>query len=291
MPSHIYYRVGRYLDALEQNKRAVAVDEAYIAAVGPDGTYPMAYYPHNVHFAMASAQMAGDAKTALETATKLHGLIPAAAAAAIPMAQPVMAAPYFAHAQYGAPDAVLSLTVPDDAPPYVKAMWRYARGVALAQSGRPDEAAAEAEAIRTIGREADFSNLVRQGIPAPQVLEIAEAVIAARIAQARADRAGAVAAFQKAAALQETLPYTEPPYWYYPVHQSLGAALLQAGRIDEAEAAFREALRRSPNSGWVIYGLAETARARGDEAARQEMEARLARTWIGDRSLLDLKRL
>jgi tetratricopeptide (TPR) repeat protein len=123
------------------------------------------------------------------------------------------------------------------------------------------------------------------------VLEIAEAVIAARIAQARADRAGAVAAFQKAAALQETLPYTEPPYWYYPVHQSLGAALLQAGRADEAEAAFREALRRSPNSGWVIYGLAETARARGDEAARQEMEARLARTWIGDRSLLELKRL
>ena len=83
----------------------------------------------------------------------------------------------------------------------------------------------------------------------------------------------------------------EPPYWYYPVRQSLGVALLSAGRVDEAEEAFRAALRRAPNNGWALFGLLQAAKARGDVAAAQEAEARLAKVWIGDRSLLDLSRL
>jgi tetratricopeptide (TPR) repeat protein len=83
----------------------------------------------------------------------------------------------------------------------------------------------------------------------------------------------------------------EPPYWYYPVRQSLGAALLMAGRADEADEAFRAALRRAPNSGWALFGLMEAAKARGDAAAAQDAEARLAKAWIGDRRLLNLKRL
>jgi tetratricopeptide (TPR) repeat protein len=291
MPSHIYYRVGRYIDALEQNKRAVAVDEAYIGATQATGFYPAAYYPHNVHFALAAAQMAGDAKTALEMSQKLRSIVTAEIASAVPLAQPVMAAPFFAHAQFGSPDAVLALTVADNAPPYVKAMWRYARGVALAKAGQTDAAQAEAAAIDALKREADFSQLLAQGIPAPQVLEVAQEALAARIAQARGDPAGAAAAFAKAAALQDGLAYMEPPYWYYPIHQSLGAALLQVGRPEEAEAAFREALKRSPNNGWAIYGLVEVAKARGDETAQRDAEARLARSWVGDRGILELKNL
>jgi tetratricopeptide (TPR) repeat protein len=291
MPSHIYYRIGRYIDALEQNKKAVAVDEAYIGATHATGFYPAAYYPHNVHFALAAAQMAGDAKTALEMSQKLHSILTADMASAVPLAQPVMAAPFFAHAQFGSPDAVLALTVPDNAPPYVTAMWRYARGVALAKAGRTDDAAKEAAAIDALRRDADFTNLLAHGIPAPQVLEIAEEIVAARIAQARGDAPGAIAAFAKAAALQDGLAYMEPPYWYYPIHQSLGAALLQAGRTVEAEAAFRTALTRSPNNGWAIYGLVEVAKARGDAAAQRDAEARLARSWVGERSVLALQNL
>jgi tetratricopeptide (TPR) repeat protein len=291
MPSHIYYRIGRYIDALEQNKKAVAVDEAYIGATQATGFYPAAYYPHNMHFALAAAQMAGDAKTALEMSQKLSSIVTAEMASAVPLAQPVMAAPFFAHAQFGSPDAVLALTVADNAPPYVKAMWRYARGVALAKAGRTDDAAAEAAAIGALRRDADFTNLIAQGIPGPQVLELAEEIVAARIAQARGDAPGAAAAFAKAAALQDALAYMEPPYWYYPVHQSLGAALLQAGRTDDAEAAFREALKRSPNNGWAIYGLVELAKARGDTMAERDAEARLARSWVGDRGVLELKNL
>jgi tetratricopeptide (TPR) repeat protein len=108
---------------------------------------------------------------------------------------------------------------------------------------------------------------------------------------AKSDPAAAAQAFEKAALLQESLIYMEPPYWYYPVRQSLGAALLTAGRVDEAEQAFQAALKRAPNSGWALFGLVQVAKARGDKAAEQDAEARLSKVWIGDRSVLDLKRL
>jgi tetratricopeptide (TPR) repeat protein len=291
MPAHIYFRVGRYLDALEANKRAVAIDEAYIAAERPVGTYPIGYYPHNVHFLMAAAQMAGDGATVLQAAARLGEIVSPETAAAFPPAQPVMAAPYFAHAQFAAPEAVLALPSPQQAPPYVRAMWRYARGVALAKLGRLDEAAGEIKGIDGIERQGGLASLTSAGIPATGVLNLAREVIAARIAQARGDQAAAIAAFERAALVQDGLSYMEPPYWYYPVRQSLGAALLAAGRIDDAEAAFRDTLRRTPNNGWAIYGLVEVAKVRGDVPRQQQEEARLARAWIGDRRLLDLKRL
>jgi tetratricopeptide (TPR) repeat protein len=291
MPSHIYYRVGRYLDALAVNKAAVAVDEAYIAAVHPSGPYPLAYYPHNVHFLLAAAQLAGDGKTALEAAAKLQKIVSAETASAVPNVQPDMAAPYWAHVLFSKPEAILALPAPENAPSYVKAMWRYARGVALAASERTDEAANEIAAIEALEPQEDLAKLASAGIPAPDVLKIAREVLGGRIALTRGNSSAAIAAFERAAALQDGLAYMEPPYWYYPVRQSLGAALLLAGRATEAEEAFRAALRRAPNSGWALFGLMESAKSRGDSAAAQEAEARLAKAWIGDRRLLDLKRL
>ena len=84
---------------------------------------------------------------------------------------------------------------------------------------------------------------------------------------------------------------TEPPYWYYPVRQSLGAALLQAGRVSEAEAQFQAALKRAPANGWSYFGLAEVNRAKGDAAGAQRVEAELSKTWIGDRGQLKLDSL
>ena len=77
MPSHIYYRLGRYEDSLEINKAAVAADEEYLAKAQPEGIYSGTYYPHNIHFVLVSAQMAGDAATALDAAEKLGRSIPA----------------------------------------------------------------------------------------------------------------------------------------------------------------------------------------------------------------------
>jgi tetratricopeptide (TPR) repeat protein len=292
MPSHIYYRVGRYLDALTVNKTAVTVDESYLTATSaPMGVYRLGYYPHNVHFVMASAQMSGDGPTVISAAEKLRGLIPDEVARGIALVQPVKAAPYFAHAQFSSPDTVLALPDPGDAVPYVKAMWHYARGVAQASRGDFAASLAEANNIEALERTADFSLLETAGVPAQDVLKLARAVIQGRIAQAQGDTKAAIEHFEQAAALQDSLPYMEPPYWYYPVRQSLAATLLQAGRLDDADEQFRRALQRAPNNGWSHYGLSELYKARGDREGAAREEAELAKSWIGDRQLLQLSKL
>ena len=292
MPSHIYYRVGRYLDALNDNKTAVKVDEKYIAdSNAPMGVYRLGYYPHNVHFVMASAQMAGDSQTVIAAADKLRELIPDEAARGIAMVQPVKAAPYFAHAQFSSPETILALPDPGDAIPYVKAMWLYMRGIALAARHNFASAAAAADAIETLERTADFKLLKDSNIPAQEVFRIARTLILARVAQAKGDFRTAVVQFERAAALQDALPYTEPPYWYYPIRQSLAAALLQAGRYAEAQRQFQRALSRAPSNGWSYYGLAQLHKSRGNTAAARKAEADLARTWIGDRRLLQISNL
>jgi tetratricopeptide (TPR) repeat protein len=292
MPSHIYYRVGRYLDALADNKTAVAVDEKYLAASeAPMGVYRLGYYPHNVHFVMASALMSGDGPSGIAAAEKLRGLVPDQAALAIPGAHPVKAAPYFAHAMFSPPDTILALPDPGTAIPYVQAMWHYARGIAYVARGDFSAATAEANAIERLERTADFSLLKTAGIPASDVLKLAQAVLEGRIALAQGDANKAIERFEQAAALQETLPYMEPPYWYYPVRQSLAVALMQAGRLDQAEQEFRRALARAPNNGWSYYGLAELYRTHGDAEAARTAQAELAKTWVGDRQLLQLSRL
>jgi tetratricopeptide (TPR) repeat protein len=292
MPSHIYYRVGRYLDALEDNKTAVKVDEKYLADTNaPMGVYRLGYYPHNVHFVMAAAQMAGDGQTVIAAAEKLRELIPDEAARGIAMVQPVKAAPYFAHALFSSPEIIIALPDPGDTIPYVKAMWLYARGVALAARRDFAGATAAADAIGTLERIADFKLLKESNIPAQEILRIAQTLILARVAQVKGDTSIAIARFEQAAALQDALPYTEPPYWYYPIRQSLAAALLQAGRFDEAEQQFQRALARAPGNGWSYFGLAELYKARGNTAAANQAEADLARTWIGDRGLLHISNL
>jgi tetratricopeptide (TPR) repeat protein len=292
MPSHIYYRVGRYLDALADNKVAVGVDEKYLADTNaPMAVYRLGYYPHNIHFVMASAQMAGDGPTVITAAEKLRGLIPDEIARGIAMVQPVKAAPYFAHAQFSAPESILALPDPGDAIPYAKAIWHYARGVAHAARHDFSAARGEANAIEAIERSADFTLLNASGIPAQDVLKLARTMLLGRVAQAQEDFNTAIGQFEQAARIQDALPYTEPPYWYYPVRQSLAAALLQAGRLAEAEDQFLLALKRAPANGWSYFGLTQLYKQRGDTAAAEKAEADLARTWVGERQLLQISNL
>jgi tetratricopeptide (TPR) repeat protein len=164
-------------------------------------------------------------------------------------------------------------------------------GVALAARRDFTGAAAAADSIETIERTADFKLLKESNVPAQEVLRIARTLVLARAAQAKGDTRTAIVRFERAAALQDALPYTEPPYWYYPIRQPLAAALLQAGRYTEAERQFQRALSRAPSSGWSYYGLAELYKARGNTAAARKAEADLARTWIGDRGLLQISNL
>ncbi|MDQ9170404.1 tetratricopeptide repeat protein [Oxalobacteraceae bacterium R-40] len=291
MPAHIYFRVGRYKDSLATNQKAVAVDEAYIAQQKPQGIYPLAYYPHNVHFVLVSAQMAGDGKSVVDAATKLSGLVTDEAASEFPIAQPVRVAPYFAHAQFSEPDTILAMPAPAKNLPYVGGLWHYARGIAFAAKGDGKQASEEAAAIQTLVDGGDFSQLTAAGIPAREVLQIAYSVVSGRIAQSSGDLSSATRHFKNAVAVEDKLAYMEPSYWYYPVRQSLGAVLFQQGDLDGAEQAFRSSLVRVPNNSWALYGLSEVYKKRGDAKRAAATDELLAKAWAGDRSQLSMQKL
>lgn len=293
MPSHIYYRIGRYLDSLETNINAVAVDEAYFqrpeAIKG--GMYQYGYYPHNVHFVLVSAQMAGDRETTLKFAKKLDELLPMDMVNTAPWVQPVKVSPLFAYAQFGGHRQIMMLPDPGTDSPYVKAMWHYARAVSLAKNGEQDSALEEVDAIAELSDRANFRAMIRGGVPAPALLSIAQQVAMGRIAQSNKDVDAAIQHFEAAVSLQDTVNYMEPPYWYYPVRQSLGAAYVMAGRYNEAEQTLKASLMETPNNGLALYGLASLYNSTGDIAAAEMTQGLLLDAWAGrdeDLSLNDL---
>ena len=291
MPAHIYYRLGMYREALATNQRAIAVDERYFKTSPSDPLYKSAYYPHNIHFLMVSAQIGGDGKTAIDAAGKLDAAIPIEVVKQFAIMQPVKAAPYTTHAQFSDPDTILRLKAPPADLVLVDTMYHYARALAFASRKDATSAQVEIDALTRIEREADFKPFDEWNIPAKEIVQTARLVALGRLADAKGDLASAAKDYEDAVFIEDSLSYTEPPYWYYPVRQSLAAALMQAGRLGEAEEQFRRALARAPNNGWTYYGLLELATARGDAAGAQRVEAELAKTWVGDRQQLQISKL
>ncbi len=291
MPAHIYYRVGMYRESLAANRKAIEVDERYFKSSPSDPLYKSAYYPHNIHFVMVSAQMGGDAQTAIEAAAKLDAAVPPEVVKQFAIMQPIKAAPYTTHAQFSDPETILKLAAPSDELVVVRALYHYARAVAHAAKRDSANARNEIDAIAKIETSADFKPFEAWQLPAKEIVQTARLVASARLADANGDLEGAAKAYEDAIVIADALPYTEPPYWYYPVRQSLGAVRLRQGRLDDAEQAFRDSLGRVRNNGWALAGLAEVQRKKGDTKAEQAARKAYERAWFGAKAGPDLARL
>lgn len=292
MPAHIYYRLGRWKDSIRTNIAAARVDEAYLKESGERGMVRYGYYPHNVHFIVSSAQMAGDMPTAIREARKLATIVDTETGAKIAWTQAIHAAPYFAAVQFATPRKILAMSAPDARLPYVTAMRHYARASAYAALRNPAGFDREVGIIERMRQDtALFKTMIDQGVPAPDLLQLAESVARARFATARGRHDEAIRLYRQAAEIEGRIPYMEPPYWYYPVDQSLGAAYYRAGRFDDARQAFTSALAKSPNNGWALYGLAASERALGRKPFAAAAQAALDRAWAGDPKWLKMDRL
>lgn len=291
MPAHIYYVRGRWQDSIRSNIAAAKADEAWIQQSGDRGMVRYGYYPHNVHFIVASAQMAGEMPTAIREARKLERLLDPAVSARIAWIQAVHAAPYFTAAQFEDPARILAMRAPDARLPYPAAMRFYARAVARAQQRNRIEFGKELGRLRLIAKSGALGPMIDQGVPAADLLQIAEKVALARWAQASGQFGEAIELYREAVRIEQSIAYMEPPYWYYPVNQSLGAALFQARRFQEARDAFATALAQSPNNGWVLFGLAASERALGRTDRARAAEAKFKQAWSGDPRWLRMERL
>ena len=278
MPSHIYFRVGRYQDSALANIRAAEVDEAYIAQCNAQGFYPALYYPHNIHFLWASATMQGQSALSLDSARRVVANVRVEQVEQFPTIQFFRTVPMLSLVRFARWEEILEEPKPYEPFAFARAIWHYGRGVAHAALG--DAGAARVELAAIEGLESEVDEIFMGNVyPARDLLGIAKSLLRGEMAYRSGDAANAVLAFEEAVALQDALPYTEPPFWYYPTRQSLGAALMASNRLAEAQAVFEEDLEQYPMNGWSMYGLAEALRRQGDETGAEQMTGRFKTVW------------
>ena len=275
MPSHIYFRVGRYQDAALANIRAADIDEAYIAECNAQGFYPALYYPHNIHFLWASATMQGQSELSLKSARRVVKNVRIEQVEQFPTIQFFRTVPMLSLVRFARWEEILSEPEPHAPFAFARAIWHYGRGVAYASMENKESALNELAAIERLEPEVD-EIFMGNVYPAKSLIGIAKSLLRGEISFRSGAMAAAVTSFDEAVAMQDALPYTEPPFWYYPTRQSLGAALLADGRAAEAQLVFEADLEQYPMNGWSLYGLTEALNAQGRtalaEAARQRFE-------------------
>jgi tetratricopeptide (TPR) repeat protein len=279
MPSHIYLRIGRYADAVDVNVQAVKADREYFARRKPSAMYTGLYYPHNLDMLWQAASMDGRAVETIRAAREFAGSVPPAMLREMPDMETAPAAPLFALARFGRWEEILRQPSPPSELPYVTGAWRYARGLAFAATGRRAEAEGELAALRRIAGSVPADRTLAGFFKTKAMLDLAENVLAGEIAARSGQTDLAVSHFLAAVAEQDGHWFTEPPPWYFPVRQSLGAALLAGGRPIEAEAVYQDDLRRNPENGWSLFGLARSLQAQGKTAEAAAVDARFRKAW------------
>ena len=273
MPSHIFFRIGRYNDAAQANLRAAEVDEAYIAACNAQGFYPALYYPHNIHFLWSASTMQGQSALSIESARRVVENVRVEQVKAFPTIEFFRTVPLLSLVRFAKWDDILAEPQPQEEFMFARSVWHYARGVAYAAKGLPEKAKAELAKLDPLKDDVSVRFLDSRDYPGSALVGIAIHLLHGEIAYRGGEFDRAVNHFEQAVAAQDLLPYTEPPFWYYPTRQSLGAALVAGGKHAEAEAVFRKDLKQYPHNGWSMFGLAQSLTAQGkiEEAAKAKM--------------------
>jgi len=285
MPAHIYSRVGRWHDAVLANQLAIKADEDYLAICRSNvkGLYPLGYVPHNYHFLWFAASMEGasaTAKAAAEKTSEKTGDPDLMRQPGNEGMQHYWMTSWFDRVRFGRWDEITGQPNPAPDLPYVTAIWHYAEGMAAVQDYKIDEAMMHLQALGKLVLDPRIKKaMVWDRYPLSYAVSIAELSLRGEIASANGNRAGAIAALRRAVAIEDKIPYDEPPGWHSPTRQSLGMFLLEAGKASEAETVYREDLKRNPENGWSLFGLAQSLRAQRREAEAAEVDKRFASAW------------
>ena len=282
MPAHVYIRTGDYEAAVKTNEEAAAVDRAYIKASGAQGIYPMMYYSHNLHFIAMCASMNGNYPEAKKNADMLVANV-GAHVKDMPPLEGFMTMPMAVDVRFHKWSDILAMPQPDPAMKITTGFWHFARGMALAGTGKLSEAEAEykivSEAEQNTPPDMVFAMPINN--KAKDIMKISENVLGAKIAMARKDNVQAISLLTAAVAIQDMLKYGEPPDWFYPVRESLGGVLLINGDPAGAEKVFRADLERNPRNPRSLFGLQQALKAQHRDYDAGFIEAQFHDSWKG----------
>ena len=282
MPAHVYIRTGDYEAAVKTNEKAADADRAYIKASGVMGIYPMMYYSHNLHFIAMCSAMDGNYAEAKQNADMLAAHV-GPAVKDMPPLEGFMTIPMAVEIRFHRWDDILKMPQPDPNMKTTTVFWHFARGMALASTGKVSDAEAEYKIVSDA--EAATPPDVVFAMPvnnkAKDIMKIAKDVLGAKIAMARKDNAVAIGMLTEAVTVQDSLKYGEPPDWFFPVRESLGAALLMNGDAAGAEKVFRADLDRNPRNPRSLFGLREALKAQGKDYDAGFVQKQFEASWKG----------
>ncbi len=292
MPAHIYIRTGDYESAVKTNQEAAAADRAYLRASGAQGLYPMMYYSHNLHFIAMCSAMNGDYAESRKNGEMLAAHV-APHVKEMPPLEGFMTIPIAVDVRFHKWDEILKMPQPNPEMKIETVFWHFARGLALASRGKISEAEAEHKTVADA--EANTPEDVVFAMPinnkAKDVLKIARDVLGAKIALAKKDNAGAIKLLQNAVAVQDSLKYNEPEDWFFPVRESLGAALLMNGDATDAEKTFRADLDRHPRNPRSLFGLEQALKAQKRDYDAGFVQKQFEASWKGGSTPLKVEDL
>ena len=286
MPAHIFVRVGDYQRAIDNNLRSLAVDKQFAQHWGDlplpmIGTYPLSHKIHAGHaldFVRYAATMQGSSELAIRSAKQMAEAI---SQHGTPMGrmQKRVAAPWVTLKIFGQWDELLAIEDLQHSTPYLSGILSYVKGSAHIAKGSLDQAKRKLSEIHRIAQSSDVS-VNRAGATATaELLALAAHALDGEIKLAEGDHEGAIVAFQKGVALEDTNNYTEPPDWPQSMRLYLGHALLVAGRFEEAEAVFRKDLRWHQNNGWSLYGLLKALEAQDKKNEAKVIQKQWVSVW------------
>jgi tetratricopeptide (TPR) repeat protein len=282
MPAHVYIRTGDYESAVKTNQKAATADEAYIKASGAQGIYPMMYYSHNLHFIAMCSAMNGNYAESKKAADMLATHV-APAVKDMPPLEGFMTIPMAVEVRFHRWNDILAAKPPDPAMKVSTVFYHFARGMALAATGKVADAEAEhklvSEAEQATPEDVVFAMPVNN--KAKDILKIAKNVLGAKIALAKKDNEGAITMLRQAVVIQDSLKYNEPPDWFFPVRESLGAVLLSSGNAVEAEKVFREDLEHNPRNPRSLFGLREALKAQKRDYDAGFIQKQFEASWKG----------
>ena len=279
MPAHIFWRVGRYHDASEANINAAKVDEEYIAQCNAQGFYPAAYYPHNIHFLWAASTMEGRSELSIESALKVSKYVSLEQIMMFPTIEYFHTIPLLSYVRFGKWDEILNFPKPTSELKYSQGIYHYARGMAYSAKEELDKALKEQVQILPLKDSEEVKVIIKGGQPSGLLLDIANELLVGQIEFSKSNFSLASKHFATAVDLQDTLPYTEPPFWYYPSRQSLGNSLMKEGKASAAENVYKRDLKDYPRNGWSLYGLTLALKEQGKLEEAEEAHKKFKHIW------------
>jgi tetratricopeptide (TPR) repeat protein len=278
MPGHIFLQTGDYDLAAKTNVTAAAADKAFVERTGATGIYPLMYWTHNIHFiAYASAQQGryDEAKKAAQEMSQNVG----DADLQMQMLEGFHLYPLMMDLRFARWEEILKVAAPKSERKLLNAFWHYARAMALAGQGKTDEAMSARKQFESLRKTIPADSRFLANNKSSDLLALAAATLDAQIASARGEKEKSIGEWRRAVKLEPKIQYDEPPAWFYPVRQSLAAALLRSGRAKEAEAVFRAAIDKRPRDGRLLFGLWQSLLSQKRDSDAKLVEQQFQAAW------------